>query len=162
MLNKNRFISTLLLLALVSLSAYSQIIRYTTANINLRSAASTYSESLIVLPKGTAVNLSEECDCKWISVEYKGQIGYVSSRYLSKSRPSIYRDSYKQTKSYKTGQRYTSKKYYTNSRGERVQSPTHYKSRPQGATALCRDGTYSFSRSRRGTCSRHGGIAVWY
>ena len=33
---------------------------------------------------------------------------------------------------------------------------------PAGATAKCRDGTYSYSGSRRGTCSRHGGVAIWY
>src|SRR5215470_14634565 len=32
---------------------------------------------------------------------------------------------------------------------------------PVGATAKCRDGTYSFSQSRRGTCSHHGGVAQW-
>ncbi|WP_431636442.1 DUF3761 domain-containing protein [Dyella sp. KULCS107] len=32
---------------------------------------------------------------------------------------------------------------------------------PAGASAQCRDGTYSFSRSRRGTCSHHGGVARW-
>jgi uncharacterized protein DUF3761 len=32
---------------------------------------------------------------------------------------------------------------------------------PPGATARCRDGTYSFSRHRSGTCSHHGGVAVW-
>ncbi|MCC7134597.1 MAG: DUF3761 domain-containing protein [Gemmatimonadales bacterium] len=32
---------------------------------------------------------------------------------------------------------------------------------PSGATARCRDGTYSFSRSRRGACSHHGGVAMW-
>ena len=40
-------------------------------------------------------------------------------------------------------------------------SPTKYSSAPAGATALCRDGTYSFSRSRRGTCSHHGGVKKW-
>lgn len=29
-------------------------------------------------------------------------------------------------------------------------------------TALCRDGTYSYSAHHRGTCSWHGGVAVWY
>lgn len=42
-----------------------------------------------------------------------------------------------------------------------VQSPTKYKSVPPGACAVCRDGTYSFSRNRRGTCSHHGGVASW-
>lgn len=32
---------------------------------------------------------------------------------------------------------------------------------PPGATARCRDGTYSFSQHRSGTCSYHGGVAVW-
>ena len=31
-----------------------------------------------------------------------------------------------------------------------------------GPTARCRDGTYSYSAHRRGTCSHHGGVAVWY
>jgi len=29
-------------------------------------------------------------------------------------------------------------------------------------TALCMDGTFSYSASRRGTCSHHGGVLQWY
>jgi hypothetical protein len=50
---------------------------------------------------------------------------------------------------------------YINVDGERVQSPTYYPSAPAGASAQCNDGTYSFSRNRRGTCSGHGGVAQW-
>jgi hypothetical protein len=32
---------------------------------------------------------------------------------------------------------------------------------PAGATAQCRDGTYSYSANRRGTCSHHGGVLRW-
>jgi hypothetical protein len=32
---------------------------------------------------------------------------------------------------------------------------------PPGASARCRDGTYSYSSHRSGTCSHHGGVAVW-
>jgi hypothetical protein len=32
---------------------------------------------------------------------------------------------------------------------------------PPGATALCRDGTYSYSQHHSGTCSHHGGVAKW-
>ena len=53
------------------------------------------------------------------------------------------------------------KKYYKNSNGQRVQSPTRYNYVPSGATAECMDGTYSFSRNRRGTCSHHGGVKKW-
>jgi len=34
-------------------------------------------------------------------------------------------------------------------------------SAPPGATARCKDGTYSYSQHRQGTCSHHGGVAVW-
>ena len=30
-----------------------------------------------------------------------------------------------------------------------------------GPHAICRDGTYSYSVNRRGTCSWHGGVRVW-
>lgn len=51
---------------------------------------------------------------------------------------------------------------YTNSDGHSVCSPHHSDTKPSGASARCRDGTYSYSRSRRGTCSHHGGVAQWY
>lgn len=53
--------------------------------------------------------------------------------------------------------------YYTNSVGNQVHSPSYTEdnSIPVGASARCRDGTYSFSQSRRGTCSYHGGVAQW-
>jgi len=50
---------------------------------------------------------------------------------------------------------------YVNSKGQTVKKPENCSSAPQGATAQCRDGTYSFSRNRRGTCSHHGGVAKW-
>ena len=34
-------------------------------------------------------------------------------------------------------------------------------SAPPGATAKCRDGSYSYSQHHSGTCSHHGGVAVW-
>ena len=45
------------------------------------------------------------------------------------------------------------------STGMKCQSPCAAPSKPAGASAQCRDGTYSFSQSRRGTCSHHGGVA---
>jgi len=53
--------------------------------------------------------------------------------------------------------------HYLNKRGQSVHSPAHTKSGevPKGASAQCRDGTFSFSRTHRGTCSRHGGVARW-
>jgi len=52
---------------------------------------------------------------------------------------------------------------YTNSDGNTVHSPAYPSDgqAPAGATAQCRDGTYSFSQHHRGTCSHHGGVARW-
>lgn len=52
---------------------------------------------------------------------------------------------------------------YINSDGNEVYSPAHTKSGhiPDGATAKCRDDSYSFSQHHRGTCSRHGGVSEW-
>jgi uncharacterized protein DUF3761 len=50
---------------------------------------------------------------------------------------------------------------YVNSKGQTVKRPENCSAAPEGATAQCRDGTYSFSRSRRGSCSHHGGVAKW-
>jgi hypothetical protein len=34
-------------------------------------------------------------------------------------------------------------------------------SAPPGATARCRDGTYSYAKHHQGACSHHGGVAKW-
>ena len=52
---------------------------------------------------------------------------------------------------------------YVNKAGNTVHRPAHTVSgnAPTGASAQCRDGSYSFSQSHRGTCSHHGGVARW-
>ena len=57
----------------------------------------------------------------------------------------------------------TTHHYYVNHAGETVHSPSKSVSGqvPAGATAQCGDGTYSFSRNHRGTCSHHGGVIRW-
>ncbi|WP_188566224.1 DUF3761 domain-containing protein [Undibacterium terreum] len=57
----------------------------------------------------------------------------------------------------------TTHNHYTNKAGQNVHSPakTVDGKVPPGATAKCGDGTYSFSRNHRGTCSHHGGVSSW-
>lgn len=52
---------------------------------------------------------------------------------------------------------------YTNVNGNQVHFPAYSQNGqvPEGATAQCSDGTYSFSQHRSGTCSNHGGVANW-
>lgn len=221
-------------LLVLSLQAQS-IQKITIRELIMWEQPDSLSKAVGVIPLGTTITIEEDCDCKWIPVEYDDKIGYVATRHLIspedlvilleesrfyvansnlnvRTSPStrssvlgnfnkgqtIYvnkitgdwaevtissseygsqtayvhknylsRASKTQITHFKNKQNYSTAtptggvKYYTNSYGERVQSPTHYNSQPKGATALCRDGTYSFSRSRRGTCSHHGGVAQW-
>ncbi len=53
--------------------------------------------------------------------------------------------------------------HYTNKSGAVVHSPAHAvtSQAPAGASAKCRDGSFSFSQHHSGTCSHHGGVASW-
>ncbi|MGU3407411.1 DUF3761 domain-containing protein [Methylobacterium brachiatum] len=53
--------------------------------------------------------------------------------------------------------------HYRSRDGSEVHRPakTRDGAKPAGATAKCRDDTWSFSHTRRGTCSGHGGVAHW-
>ena len=136
---------------------------YVSANLNMRYGPGVGYEIITTLPKGTPVTIEEDCDCKWVPIEYRGFIGYISTKYLSNKAPQ---KELKRERQLLTYQHITylsprsGVRHYTNTDGYRVQSPTYYSSVPVGATALCRDGTYSFSRNRRGTCSRHGCIKM--
>ena len=72
--------------------------------------------------------------------------------------------SYTQTAPATQNQTLSNDNYYVNSSGNTVHSPAYTSngSVPAGASAQCRDGTYSFSQHRSGTCSHHGGVATWY
>jgi hypothetical protein len=50
---------------------------------------------------------------------------------------------------------------YVNADGNAVCRPQSGPVAPPGATARCKDGTWSSSQNRRGTCSSHGGVAEW-
>ncbi len=51
---------------------------------------------------------------------------------------------------------------YKNISGNCVHSSQKASAWPTGASAKCRDGTYSYSQHRSGTCSHHGGVATWH
>lgn len=148
----------ILLQLLIVFTINAQTYKYTSTNLNLRNGPSTSYKVLATIPIGTSIEMAENCDSDWIKVYYNGNIGYVSSKYLTTKKIASRTTTKTSTYSPKSN---SSVKYYTNSAGQRVQSPTYYNKAPAGATALCRDGTYSFSRNRQGTCSQHGGVAKW-
>lgn len=133
-------------------------LKSTSVNINLRDKPQISNNVICVIPKSTllSVDFSSQYPGDWIYVNYNGRIGYVYKRYLVSPKIKSAFSSNTDLSSPNS-----SIKYYINSKGEKVQSPTYYNEVPSGATAVCRDGTYSFSRSRRGTCSHHGGVKRW-
>ncbi len=58
---------------------------------------------------------------------------------------------------------YQSHGHYTNVDGQGIHSPTKTNDGavPAGASAKCRDGSYSFSTHHTGTCSGHQGVDAW-
>lgn len=143
----------LILLVLFAVNGNAQRV-VATSNINLRSAPTIDGKVVYQITKGTAIDL-DGCQDKWCEITVSGHSGFISRQYTS-STVNYHSGEHRQ-QSHPTGP----VNHYTNSRGNVVQSPTHYDARPSGATAQCRDGTYSFSQSRRGTCSHHGGVAKW-
>lgn len=118
---------------------------YTTASVRLREKPTATARALALLRQGSPVRLYQ-CSDGWCNVGVYKLAGYVLERYLSADVQPIAQ-----------GQG------YLNSQGQRVASPTRTANgqAPTGASAKCRDGTFSFSKSRRGTCSHHGGVAEW-
>jgi len=128
----------------------------TSGDINFRTSPEIRENKICVIPKGTVVNIIQDTVEfeNWIKINYNGKNGYVYNTFLK----DISIDSKKKNNINSSD---NGVKYYKNSNGEKVQSPTKYDSPPVGATAECNDGTYSFSKSRRGTCSHHGGVKRW-
>ncbi|TCN62737.1 DUF3761 domain-containing protein [Acetobacteroides hydrogenigenes] len=150
-----RFILLLGLLFL-TICSFGQIM-VTTGNVNFRTTPGVSENKICIIPKGITVTIVQDSieSENWTKISYNGNTGYVSNSFLKSISTSSKRYNYSNT--YGS----TEVKYYKNSKGNKVQSPTYYNTVPAGATAVCNDGTYSFSNSRRGTCSHHGGVRKW-
>ena len=59
---------------------------YTTANLRVRAAATTKSERLGVLPKGTAVTTYGKAN-GWYEIRYNGKKAYICAKYTTTTKP---------------------------------------------------------------------------
>ena len=118
----------------------------TTATLTVRAQPLATARALGRLPASVPVRLYT-CADGWCSISARQLSGYVLEEYLDRTTQAAPAQG----------------RGYVNSQGQWVSSPTRTPDNrpPAGATAQCRDGTFSFSRSRRGTCSYHGGVARW-
>jgi len=132
--------------ALAAQAQLADTTAYTTAAVTLRARPNARARSVARLAAETRVHVTA-CENGWCQAEVKDLAGYLPRLSLSLEPNGTF----------------VQGAGYTNSKGERVASPTRTPDNqpPAGATAQCRDGTYSFSQSRRGTCSQHGGVGKW-
>ena len=103
----------------------------TISRVNLRAGPSTSSRIVTVLAAGSHLEVGK-CSASWCIVSAGTHEGYVARSYLRIGAPMA-----------------------------APVAPVVQEVVPYGASAICADGTYSFSVHRRGTCSHHGGVAQW-
>jgi hypothetical protein len=122
-------------------------VAFTTATVWLRTSTDLRSKRVALLPRGAQVRIVQ-CQSQSCSVTFRQLQGYLS-RELLRATPA--RNPVDPGRG------------YINSQGQWIPSPaqTVDGEAPDGATARCRDGSYSFSQSARGTCSWHGGVDEW-
>ena len=60
---------------------------YTTANVHLRKSPSTESQSLVLVPQSTRVQITDYRDGTWFGVSFEAHVGYMYAQFLSVERP---------------------------------------------------------------------------
>ena len=125
----------------------SDSVAFTSTTIWLRAAPSLDAQRVALLPQGTQVLISQ-CANQSCSVTFRGLAGYLPQEVLQTWVPA---------------QPVDAGRGYINSRGQWIPSPTHTIDGrpPAGASARCRDASYSFSESRAEHAPAHGGVAEW-
>jgi hypothetical protein len=127
-------------------AGFQDTLAYTTTTVRLRDHPFMTAQVLAILAPGTQVR-TYTCIQGWCSVPVpvNRRAGYLATEFLTLVPPAAQLQG----------------RGYINSQGVWVPSPQRSPQPPPGATAHCRDGTYSFSQSRRGTCSYHRGVVEW-
>ena len=80
------YISTKYITATKPAEAVKTTTVYTTANLRVRAAATTNSERLGVLPKGTAVATYGKAN-GWYEIRYNGKKAYICAKYTTTTKP---------------------------------------------------------------------------
>ena len=121
---------------------------FTTRAVRLRAKPTLASPVVTIVPPADSVQ-PIRCDNSWCEVAFGRVNGFVQERYLADTPESAPPIRTARAPGSPTPER------FMRSSAAREDAP------PDGATARCRDGSYSRSTSRSGTCSHHGGVADW-
>ena len=118
-----------------------------TENANLRETPNQSGEVIQTLPQNSPVEIVHQKGA-WFLVRADGQTGWMHGNTIRLDETNL------------TELPRAVPPIYTEPKPRR--EPPAATINKSGASALCRDGTLSYSRNRRGTCSHHGGVAQWY
>lgn len=158
----------LILSCLTCAYAQSRTATVTSERANLRDSPNATAEVKQEVPVGTLIKVLDR-KAAWYVVRVGDQVGWMHGNTFrfgsgmiepaaaaeGSISPNLESNNRRRPPSSSSG------RSYINKDGERVPSPVFRDRVPAGATAQCRDGSYSFSQNRRGTCSHHGGVARW-
>jgi hypothetical protein len=117
-----------------------------------------YNSDVVPIERSQSTNKADESVPDSLETEVQG--------YSSGNEYETYSDLYSEDEEEPTeyeqysGFDESSDEGYVNTYGNYVPSPSY--ENYGNPTARCADGTYSYSQSRRGTCSYHGGVSSWY
>jgi hypothetical protein len=119
------------------------ICKYPVTQTDAKSSCKSFDSSVEIPPVGSRVKIigryvQDTMHAKWMEIH-----PVTSIEVLSAAAPS------RRTET-------------TASRSRTTSTIVKSNEKPSGATARCGDGTYSFSTSRTGTCSHHGGVTEWF
>ncbi|WP_338236944.1 SH3 domain-containing protein [Persicobacter diffluens] len=78
-----------IMLMFMGLNAYAQKQMYVQSGngLNLRTAPSTSSEVITSIPYSEKVHVISRTNDEWVEVKYKGNTGYISSKYIDENKP---------------------------------------------------------------------------
>lgn len=133
----------------IPVTPWSRETYYTTTSANMRPCPNTSAQCapIATLEQGAAFEVLGAVRGEtvggsviWFKGRAGGRDGYVHSSILSANKPAPVR--------------------VVPPAAPRQAAPAA-PAAPSGASAICNDGTYSFSAHRRGTCSHHGGVRSW-
>lgn len=122
-----------------------------TENANLRDAPSSSGNVVGELSLDSEVEVIKQTGA-WFYVSANGQKGWMHGNTIRYDKAATTTNEPDKSPVYETPRPTMTKT--PNYREPKINN--------SGATAKCRDGTLSYSAHRRGTCSHHGGVAVWY
>lgn len=100
-MNKIKHLIIFIVNIFITINCCGQVVKYTSANLNVRSGPSIKYAIIGTIAVGTEITVSDEnfINNDWLKIRYSGQVGYISTQYLSNYKISDTQNVYQNGKS---------------------------------------------------------------